>query len=124
VTLALIRTVVERVPDDQLNPNLTRYIQYQYATMLTLLPTRCRSQLPIENQFFNEYFRKMILPQSKIKFFTLWRKIRDGLLSIDEAVALLPRKDMVIAGMKAKRVRSVDEAGGSPPVTMQDQSRS
>ena len=44
--------------------------------------------------------------------------IRDGLLSMSEAVALLPRKDMVVADMKAKRTRPVDKADGSSPVTI------
>ena len=60
----------------------------------------------------------MIFPKSKIKFFTLWQKIRDGLLSMGDAIALLPRKDMAIADMKAKKVKPVDEADSSPPVTM------
>ena len=53
--------------------------------MLTLLPDHRRTQLPIEDQFFIRYFWKMRFPQSKIKFFSLWRMIRDGSLGIDEA---------------------------------------
>jgi hypothetical protein len=90
------------VPDDQLNPSLTLYIQYQYATMLNLLPAHRRSQLPTENQFFIEFFWKMLLPKSKTELFSLWRMIRDGSLSTTDAVAQLPRKDMRTAEIKAK----------------------
>jgi len=67
--------------------------------MLTLFPEPRRSQLPIKNQFFIRFFYKMLLPQSKIKFFSLWRMIGDGLLDIDEAITLLPKRDMRIAEM-------------------------
>jgi hypothetical protein len=70
--------------------------------MLTLLPDYRCSQLPIENQFFILFFWKMLLPQSKNKFFSLWRMIRDGSLGIDEATALLPQRDMHIAEMKQR----------------------
>ncbi|KAI9759762.1 MAG: hypothetical protein M1840_003090 [Geoglossum simile] len=98
---ALICTIIERLPDDQLNPSLTRYIQSQYAVMLNLLPAHRRSQLPIENQFFINFFGKMLLPRSRIKFFSLWRMIRDGSLSTSDAEAQLPQKDMLIAAKKA-----------------------
>src|SRR5271156_1235280 len=103
ISLALIRTLVERMPDKELNHDLTLYIRYQYAKMLTLLPDHRRSKLPINNQFFIQFFSKMLLPQSKIKFFSLWRMIRDRSLGIDEAITLLPRRDMRIAEMKHKR---------------------
>ncbi|KAI9868622.1 MAG: hypothetical protein M1813_004472 [Trichoglossum hirsutum] len=102
---ALICTLVERVPDHQLNPSLTHYIQAQYAVMLTLLPAHHRPRLPIENQFFIDFFRRMILPRSKVRFFSLWQEIRDGSLSTSDAVAKLPRKDMAIAEMEAKHAR-------------------
>jgi hypothetical protein len=70
--------------------------------MLTLLPNHRRSQLPIENQFFIQFFSKMLLPQSKIKFFSLWRMIRDGSLGVDEAITLLPQRDMRVAEMKQR----------------------
>jgi hypothetical protein len=70
--------------------------------MLTLLPDYRRSQLPTENQFFIQFFWKMLLPQSKLKFFSLWRLIRDGSLGIDEAITLLPQRDMHIAEMKQR----------------------
>jgi hypothetical protein len=88
--------------DKELNHALTLYIRYQFAKMLTLLPDHRRSQLPIENQFFIQFFSKMLLPQSKIKFFSLWRMIRDGSLGIDEAITLLPQRDMRIAEMKQR----------------------
>jgi hypothetical protein len=90
------------MPDKELNHDLTLYIQYQFAMMLTLLPNHRRSQLPIENQFFIQFFWKMLLPQSKIKFFSLWRMMRDGSLGIDEAITLLPQRDMRIAEMKQR----------------------
>jgi hypothetical protein len=90
------------MPDKELNHSLTLYIQYQYAKMLTLFPNHRRSQLPIENQFFIQFFAKMLQPQSRIKFFSLWRMIRDGSLGIDEAITSLPRKDMRIAKMKQR----------------------
>jgi hypothetical protein len=95
------------VPDEELNHELTLYIQYQYAKMLTLLPDHRRSQLPIQNQFFIQFFSKMLLPQSKIKFFSLWRKVRDGSLGIDEARRLLPQRDMHIAEMKQRMQKRV-----------------
>jgi hypothetical protein len=95
------------VPDEELNHELTLYIQYQYAKMLTLLPDHRRSQLPIQNQFFIQFFSKMLLPQSKIKFFSLWRKVRDGSLGIDEARRLLPQRDMRIAEMKQRMQKCV-----------------
>src|ERR1700722_12652884 len=95
------------MPDKELNHGLTRYIQYQYAKMLTLFPNHRRSQLSIENQFFIQFFSKMLLPQSRIKFFSLWRMIRDRSLSIDEAIALLPKRDMRIAKMKQRMQNSV-----------------
>jgi hypothetical protein len=70
--------------------------------MLTLFPDYRRSQLPIENQFFIQFFRKMLLPQSRIKFFSLWRMIRDRSLGTDEAITLLPQRDMRIAEMKQR----------------------
>ena len=95
------------MPDEELNHELTLYIQYQYAKMLTLLPDHRRSQLPIQNQFFIQFFSKMLLPQSKIKFFSLWRKVRDGSLGIDEARRLLPQRDMRIAEMKQRMQKCV-----------------
>jgi hypothetical protein len=106
-SLALIRTLVERIPDEELNHDLTHYIQYQYAKMLTLLPDHRRPKLPIENQFFIKFFYKMLLPRSKIKFFSLWRMIRDGSLSIDEAITLLPKRDMRIAEMHQRMPKCV-----------------
>jgi hypothetical protein len=95
------------MPDKELNHDLTLYIHYQYATMLILLSDHRRSQLSIENQFFIQFFWKMLLPQSKIKFFSLWRMIRDGSLDIDEAITLLPRRDMRIAEMKKRMQTTV-----------------
>jgi hypothetical protein len=91
------------MPDKELNQDLTLYIQYQYATMLILLPDHRRSQLSIENQFFIRFFWKMLLPQSKFKLFSLWSMIRERSLGIDEAITLLPQRDMRIAEMKHKR---------------------
>jgi hypothetical protein len=70
--------------------------------MLTLFPDYRCSQLPIENQFFIQFFWKMLLPQSKIKFFSLWKMIRDRSLGIDEAITLLPQRDMHIVEMKQR----------------------
>jgi hypothetical protein len=58
------------MPDKELNHSLTLHIQYQYAKMLTLFPDHRRSQLPIENQFFIQFFAKMLLPaeQNQILF--------------------------------------------------------
>src|SRR2546421_9700114 len=93
--------------EKELNPHLTLYIQYQYGTRLTLLPNHRRSQLPIENQFFIQFFWKMLLPQSKIKFFSLWRRIRERSLGIDEAISLLPKRDMRIAEIKQRMPKCV-----------------
>jgi hypothetical protein len=41
-------------------------------------------------------------PNSKIKFFSLWRMIQDRSLSINNAIASLPLKDMHIAEIKQK----------------------
>lgn len=100
---ALIETIIERESDDLLNPNLSRYILYQYYTILSLLPAHSISQLPIENQFFAAFYAKMLLRKSRLKFFSLWQKVRDGSLSTSDAIALLPRRDMYIAELKAKK---------------------
>ena len=45
----------------------------------------------------------MLLPRSKIKFFSLWRKVKEGSLNVDDAVALLPKRDMRIVEIKARQ---------------------
>ena len=45
----------------------------------------------------------MLLPRSKIKFFSLWQRVRDGSLSLNDAIASLPQQDMRIAEMKARQ---------------------
>jgi hypothetical protein len=45
----------------------------------------------------------MLLPRSKIKFFSLWQRVRDGSLSVSDAIASLPRQDMRIAEIKARQ---------------------
>jgi len=108
---ALIHTVVERKPDQYLNNNITitLYIQYQYFKILELLPAHRRSQLPIENQFFTQFFSKMCLPRSKIKFFALWQSVRDGSISFSDAIASLPRQDLRIAETKAREMLALQE---------------
>jgi len=100
---ALIHATVQRLTDSRLNTNLTIYILCQYSTILALLPSERRSQLPTESQFFIQFFRKMFLPRSKIKFFSLWQSVGDGSLSVSDAIASLPKQDMRIAGMKARQ---------------------
>lgn len=107
---ALIYTIVQRLTDSSLNHNLTLYILSQYSTILVLLPSERLSQLPTESQFFVQFFHKMLLPRSKIKFFSLWRRVRDGSLSVSDAIASLPRQDMRIAEMKARQAEIAGSA--------------
>lgn len=98
----MIHTVVERLSDLGLNVNLTQYILYQYSKILELFPAQRHSNLPIENQFFIQFFYNMLFPDSKLKFFSLWRRIRSGSLSVGDAVTFLPKRDMRMAELKAK----------------------
>ena len=107
---ALIHTIVERESDVRLNPNLTRYILSEYSTLLPLLPAHRFSQLPIENQFFARFFDRMLLPKSRLKFFSLWQRVRDGSLNLSQAIVSLPRRDMRIVEIKA---RQAEKAGKS-----------
>jgi len=72
---ALINTVAQRSTESNLNSCLAHYIQYQLATIITFLPSERRSQLPAESQFYIQFFYKMLLPKSWIKFLSLWRGI-------------------------------------------------
>jgi hypothetical protein len=45
----------------------------------------------------------MLFPRSRIRFISLWHRVRDGSLSVSDAIALLPQRDMRIAEMKAKK---------------------
>ena len=56
VFMTWLRSSAVFLPDDKLISRLTLYIQYEYATMLTLFPTHRHTQLPIENQFFVKFF--------------------------------------------------------------------
>ncbi len=53
----------------------------------------------------------MLFPKSRIRFFSLWQRVRDGSLSVSDAIALLPQRDMRIAEMKAKKAET--EGNGS-----------
>jgi len=101
----LIHTIAGRLADSGLNSSLTLYIRSQYSLILSLLPSERQQKLPTDTQFFVRYFHQMLLPKSKIRFFSLWQRVRDGSLSDSDAIALLPKRDMCIAEMKAKRVR-------------------
>jgi hypothetical protein len=99
----LIHTIAQRVADPELNSSLTLYIQSQYYLVIFLLPSERRQKLPTATQFFIQYFRQMLFPKSRIRFFSLWQRLRDESLSVNDAIALLPQRDMRIAEMKAKK---------------------
>jgi len=56
----------------------------------------------------------MLLPRSKIKFFSLWRKVKEGSLNVDDAVALLPKRDMRIVEIKARQAERARIAAETP----------
>ena len=113
--------MAHRLTDLYLNFSLTLYVKSQYATMLCLLPFESRSWLPAENRFFIDYFYKMVFPKSKIKFISLWQKIRDGSLSVSDAIASLPRRDMYMQELKAKKAEIARKAADAAGVKVQVQ---
>jgi hypothetical protein len=51
----------------------------------------------------------MIFPKSRLKLFSLWQRVRDGSLNLNDAIASLPKRDMRVAAMKAK-LRQAEKA--------------
>lgn len=87
--------------------------------MLTLFPDYRRSQLPIENQFFIQFFWKMLLPQSKIKFFSLWKMIRDRSLGVDdqhEYVIHLTKSSLFRSTSANPITLKIDDDGPGPTI--------
>jgi tetratricopeptide repeat protein len=62
----------------------------------------------------------MYLPRSKIKFFALWHSVRDGSISLSDAIASLPGQDLRIAEMKARQMLALQEkvSGKEHPETL------
>jgi len=119
---ALINTVVQRSTESNLSSWLTNYIRYQLATIIAFMPSERRSQLPAESQFYIQFYYKILLPKSWIKFLSLWRGIGDGSLSVSDAIAKLPKRDMRLAELKAKHAevarKAADAAGVKKPDTV------
>ncbi|PWW73763.1 hypothetical protein C7212DRAFT_284154 [Tuber magnatum] len=88
-------------------------INYHYKIMVHLLQDRPEDKARISpaNRFFIEFYAKQLLQSGEAKVLKLRRRIMDGALSVEDAIALVPRHDLLIKQIKEKYDRLEMERG-------------
>ncbi|KAM5463355.1 hypothetical protein MauCBS54593_007562 [Microsporum audouinii] len=110
---AMIDVIAERHGVEELNSQITSYFKIQYSYLSVLGDVL--ACLPVEDQFFVDLFRKVILNSAKKKVCYFRQQIRAGLITPEKARTLVPRKDLEIAAIKAKYSKPGQNANGGKP---------
>ena len=98
---ALIDLVIDRFDARGLNSRITSYFKYHLVCIVSDLKDII-PDLPEEYQFFLELFYKVIPRSAKRMVCEQKGRIGAGLISSEEARALIPRKDLQVEAIKAK----------------------
>ncbi|KLJ06648.1 hypothetical protein EMPG_17860 [Blastomyces silverae] len=98
---AIIDIVVDRYSAKGLNSMVTSYFELHYVYILSFLKD-IFAYLPSEDQFFVELFRKVIMRPVRQKVCYQRQQIRAGIVTPEEARALIPRRDLKLAALKQK----------------------
>ncbi|KAK2795336.1 hypothetical protein FQN50_009762 [Emmonsiellopsis sp. PD_5] len=119
---ALIDVIIERFRQEELNISITAYFETQYCYLLEVLPKDVITSLPIEDQFFVDLFEKVMMPSARSKVCFQRNQIRAGLISLEDARASIPRKDLELAALK-KKFREAAAKSTSPQTEGADVSK-
>ncbi|PGG96414.1 hypothetical protein AJ79_09609 [Helicocarpus griseus UAMH5409] len=98
----LIDVVIERFLSSGVNVPMYGYFELQYTYMLGLLSHDILLRLPPEDQFFIDLFHKVLTPSARKKVCLQRQQIRNGLISVDGARQLIPRKDLALAAIQRR----------------------
>ncbi|KAJ6180830.1 hypothetical protein N7519_011291 [Penicillium mononematosum] len=113
---AIIDAVAQRHADEELNGQISSYFLIQYAYLLGLLRD-VLACLPDEDQFFIDFFDRVILYNTRKKVCYLRQQIRDGLITYETARDLLPKSFLKLEALKAKyRKLGYGPKGGKPSI--------
>ncbi|PGH08580.1 hypothetical protein GX51_01099 [Blastomyces parvus] len=98
---AIIDIVVERYSAKGLNSTITSYFELHYVCILSFFKD-ILAALRSEDQFFVELFLKVIMRHVREKVCYQRQQIRAGIVTPEEARALIPRRDLKLAALKQK----------------------
>lgn len=115
-TLAVIDIVADRYSAEGLNYTITSYFEGHYVLLLGFV-NDIIADLPTEDQFFVDLFRKVILRSVRQKVCYQRQQIRAGAITPEAARALIPRKDLKLATLKQKyrACANSNDSGDSDP---------
>lgn len=99
--LAIIDIVADRYSAKGLNTTITDYFECHYVYLLSFVKDII-AYLPDEDQFFVELFRRVIMRHVRQKVCFQRQQIRAGIVTPEEARALIPRPDLKLAAIKQK----------------------
>ena len=97
---ALISAIVNRVGVPGFNIQIDAYFLRQYSYVVAFLPPDAIALLPPEDQFFIELYDKVILRSARKLVCQRWKKIRDGITTVDAARKCILRLDLKLAAAK------------------------
>ncbi|OAX78740.1 hypothetical protein ACJ72_06950 [Emergomyces africanus] len=98
---AIIDIVADRYSVKGLNSIITSYFELHYVYLLSSVKDII-AYLPSEDQFFVELFVKVIMRHVRQKVCYQRQQIRAGIVTPEEARALIPRPDLKLAAIKQK----------------------
>ncbi|EEQ87047.2 uncharacterized protein BDCG_02167 [Blastomyces dermatitidis ER-3] len=96
--LAIIDIVADRYSAKGLNYTITSYFGCHYVYLLSFVKDII-AYLPSEDQFFIELFLKVIMRPVRQKVCYQRQQIRAGIVTPEEAGALIPRRDLKLAAI-------------------------
>ncbi|KAK2880076.1 hypothetical protein FQN49_000590 [Arthroderma sp. PD_2] len=96
---ALTNVLSKRHERPGLNRAITKYFETQYSHLLAVLPKDILRDLRPEDRFFVDLFDKVLAPSARKKVCSYRKKIRDGLISVEDAKAAIARKDIGLAAI-------------------------
>jgi hypothetical protein len=100
--LGLIDAIIERFLNPFTNIPLYRYFEVHYAYLLNRLSQNVILYLPPEDQFFVGLFLKVLIPSARENVCFQRQQIRKGLITVEAARDLIPRKDLILAALRRK----------------------
>ncbi|CAG8145423.1 unnamed protein product [Penicillium salamii] len=92
---ALIDIIVEAALKPGGNRQLSRYFRMQYHYLLACLSPDTLLSLPLEDKFFVDLYGRLLPPSTRQKVCFNRQRIRQGLISVDEAWKSIPRKALL-----------------------------
>ena len=100
-SVAIIDVVSDRYVDEGLNFLISGYFQSHYAYLTHLLKDIIED-LPIEDRYFVENFKRGMLNRARKMVCRQRLQIREGTLTPEAAKALVPRPDLRVEELKRK----------------------